>query len=169
MIGTKLIRYGLWSVLAAGLLFASSAPTQQPVPGGAKITPKLEPIAETKLLMEGLAHANFRGIEQHLSKKPADDRTWTFARGQALLIAETANLLMMRPPKKDGQPIWFERAMDLRKVATLLAQTAGNREYQASRAALVNVANSCNRCHQSFRVAVEIEPFAEKVGAEKAD
>jgi len=24
-----------------------------------KVTPKLEPIAETKLLMEGLAHANF--------------------------------------------------------------------------------------------------------------
>lgn len=163
MIGTQLVRRGALLAVAAALLLAGAqAPGQ-----GAKVTPKLEPIAETKLLMEGLAHANFRGIEQMLSKKPADDRSWTFARGQALLIAETANLLMLRPPKNEGQPVWFERSMELRKVATALAAAAGSKDYQASRTALVNMANSCNRCHQSFRVPVEIEPFAEKAEAPK--
>src|SRR5262245_56640075 len=76
-------------------------------PTGTKFTPKLEPIAETKLLMEGLAHANFRGLERILAQQEIDARRWTFARGQALLIAETANLLMVRPPKKDGQQAWF--------------------------------------------------------------
>lgn len=158
MIGMQHARRGaLIAVAAALLLVGTQSPGQ-----GTKVTPKLEPIAETKLLMEGLAHANFRGIEQMLTKKPADDRSWTFARGQALLIAETANLLMLRPPKNEGQPVWFERAMELRKVATTLATATGSKDYQASRTALVNIANSCNRCHQSFRVPVEIEPFAEK-------
>ena len=59
--------------------------------------------------MEGLAHANFRGLEKHLTPKPADAQAWIFARGQALLLAETANLLMLRPPKNKGETLWFER------------------------------------------------------------
>ena len=73
-----------------------------------KIAPKLEPIAETRLLMEGLANANFRGLERNLSKNPIDDPSWVFARGQALLIAETANLLMLRPPRNPGENTWME-------------------------------------------------------------
>ena len=37
-----------------------------------------------------------------------------------------------------------------------------------SRAAFVNLANVCNRCHQAFRVAVEIVPFQEAPGAKGA-
>src|SRR5712691_11758785 len=80
--------------------------------GAGKIVPKLEPVAETKLLMEGLAHANFRGLERNLVKNPIDDQSWIFARGQALLIAETANLLMLRPPRNKGETAWMERSMD---------------------------------------------------------
>lgn len=128
--------------------------------GTGKVTPKLEPIAETRLLMEGLAHANFRGIERNLQKTPIDDQSWVFARGQALLIAETANLLMLRPPKTPtGQPAWFEHAMDLRSQAAILSQQLSKKDAEASKAALQRVANSCNRCHQSFRVQVDITPF----------
>ena len=125
----------------------------------AKVLPKLEPIAETKLLMEGLAHPNFRGIERHLTPKPADDKAWIFARGQALLIAETANLLMLRPPRNQGEAVWFDRTMELRTKAVQLAMELTRKDLDRSKASLQNVANSCNRCHQSFRVAVEIVPF----------
>ena len=90
-------------VLLGGLALSQSGHAQ-PAP---KVAPKLEPVAETKLLMEGLAHANFKGLERILTQKPADAQTWTFARGQALLVAETANLLMMRPPQKEGQSVGF--------------------------------------------------------------
>jgi hypothetical protein len=135
--------------------------TQTLQPAAPRLTPKLEPIAETKLLMEGLAHTNFRGLERQLRQKPADVQTWTFARGQALLIAEVANLLMLRPPRSQGQPIWFERSMDLRKAATEVARAAGSQDYTRSRSTFVGLANSCNRCHQAFRVDVEIVPFQE--------
>jgi hypothetical protein len=136
---------------------------QQP-PAGGKVVPKLEPIAETKLLMEGLAHANFRGLDRILAKKPDEAQAWTFARGQALLLAETANLLMLRPPRNQGQPAWFERAMELRSVSTQLAQTLSKQDYEGGRSGLVKLANACNRCHQTFRVAVEIAPFKEMGG-----
>lgn len=127
--------------------------------GGAKITPKLEPIAETRLLMEGLAHPNFRGLERNLSKKPIDDQSWVLARGQALLIAETANLLMLRPPKNQGEPVWFARSMELRGQAQQLAEVLAKKDLERGKAAFQKLANSCNRCHQSFRVPIDIVPF----------
>ena len=124
-----------------------------------KIVPKLEPVAETRLLMEALAHANFRGLERNLSKKPIDDPTWTFGRGQALLIAETANLLMLRPPKNQGEAAWFERSMEMRTQALQLAQQLGKKDLERSKVGMQSLANSCNRCHQTFKVAIEIVPF----------
>src|SRR5438094_8585392 len=114
-------RHLRWSF--AGLLLVSTAvvPGLGQNTGGNKVTPKLEPVAETRLLMEGLAHANFRGLERNLLKKPIDDQSWTFARGQALLIAETANLLMLRPPKNPGENAWMERSMELRTRAIQVA------------------------------------------------
>ncbi len=123
--------------------------------------PKLEPVAETKLLMVGLASANFKGLERILRDPPKDDQAWIFARGQALLIAETGNLLMIRPPRNQGETAWHDRSMELRTKAAQLAKTLALKDYTASRAEFVNLANSCNRCHQAFRVPVQIEPFAE--------
>ena len=101
----------LLASLGVGAFFfarpAVSQQKQQSPPVGTKVEPKLVPVAETRLLMEGLAHSNFRGLERILKQKPADDKAWTFARGQALLIAETGNLLMLRPPKNAGEAIWF--------------------------------------------------------------
>ncbi|MBY0527936.1 MAG: cytochrome c [Gemmataceae bacterium] len=135
-----------------------TVPGQQPAPP-ARTTPRLEPVAETRLLMEGLAQSNFRGLERMLTRKPEDAESWAFARGQALLLAETANLLMLRPPRNSGQDAWMDRAMDLRAAAGRLARAAADNDYERSRAGLGEVANTCNRCHQAFRVTTRIVPF----------
>ncbi len=120
-----------------------------------------QPIAETQLLMQGLTQANFRGLERIFKEKPTERNQWVFARGQALLIAEAANLLLIRPPS-EGQAVWNERALDMRRAAQNLVKTIADCDYQSSRNALFRLANSCNRCHQSFRVTTEITPFAKK-------
>jgi len=147
----------LFLVVALLLLQLSPAGTQPP----ARVQPRLEPVAETRLLMEGLNQSNFRGLSKHLKEKPADPDTWTFVRGQALLIAETGNLLMMRPPRNQGEAVWLDRAIDLRSAATRLARAASESDYPRSRAALAGVADACNRCHQTFRVPVRLNAFPE--------
>ncbi len=147
------------AAIALAVLFhpdGSSVVGQGPAKGG----PKLEPIAETRLLMEGLAHANFKGLERTLERKPTEDDAWRFGRGQAILIAETANLLMLRPPKNSGEQAWMDRATELRAASIGLARLIANRDYERSKAAMTVLAGTCNRCHQTFRVAVEIQPFA---------
>jgi len=68
---------------------------------------------------------------------------------------------MIRPPRNQGESSWFDRAADMRSKATQLAKTLTLKDFNASRAEFVNLANSCNRCHQAFRVPVQIEPFAD--------
>jgi hypothetical protein len=121
--------------------------------------PKQEAVAETRLLMEGLNQANYRGLERLLREKPADMEAWTFARGQALLIAETGNLLMLRPPRR-GQDAWLDYSAELREAASALARAAAKRDYERARNAFRDLAGTCNRCHQSFRVNVRLDPFA---------
>jgi hypothetical protein len=142
-------------VLATLPVLLSAAPK----PAGPHYVPRFEAVAETKLLMEGLAQANYRGLEGLLKKEPADAEAWTFARGQALLIAETGNLLLLRPPRSpEGQDSWFRHATELREAAAALSRSAGAQDFAHSRTALAEVANSCNRCHQAFRVATRIGP-----------
>jgi hypothetical protein len=153
----------LFAATAAALVVTGSATSQPPRPGQppSRPRPKLEPVAETKLLMEGLLQSNFRGLERNLRQRPADESAWVYARGQALLMAETGNLLLLRPPKSSGQDAWLEMASDLREKATRLARSAAAKDLERSRIGLADVATSCNRCHQSFGQATRIVPFAE--------
>lgn len=143
------------SGLTLAIVLPSIAWTQTPTRTTA---PRLDPVAETRLLMEGLAQPNFKSLDKLLKDEPADAEAWQFARGQSLLIAETGNLLMLRPPKSAAaEDAWMKRATDLREKATALARAAAAKDSIKGRAALHAVAASCNRCHETFRVDVQIK------------
>jgi hypothetical protein len=149
-------------LFAAALLGAACllAPSGRSQPAAKKPPPKLEPVAETKVIMTGIAEPNLRGLGQLLKNRPKDADAWTFARGQALLVAETGNLLMLRPPKgRDAQDTWMALSGELRDHATTLAKSTAEQDYVQSRAALAATANVCNRCHQTFRVNTRVNPF----------
>lgn len=151
------------SLVVAFVLFAvaPAAPSQvpQPAPRTEAVAPKLEPVAETKLLMQGLNKPNFDGLGKLLKQKPADAEAWAFARGQGLLIAETGNLLLLRPPQgRAAQDAWLARSAELRDAAGKVAKAAGEKDYVAARVGLAKLANSCNKCHETFRVPTRVAP-----------
>lgn len=143
------------SAVALAILTLPGAQGQLPdqAPGGMK------PVAETRLLMNGIAKPNIQGLEKLLAKQPTSDKQWTFARGQALLIAEAGNLLLLRPPKNEGRETWNRRAIELRESATVLGRMIARRDFNRSQTGLLRVAGVCNRCHVNFRVPVQIAPF----------
>ena len=174
------LRAAVACALTACLLAAGSAQStrQQPQlqPRGDSLpnrnqpfTPKFEALAETRLLMEGMAHSNYRGLQRLLKDKPADNETWVFARGQALLVAETGNLLLLRPPRNNGREAWMKMAMAMRDEAGELARKTAARNHAGSKVALQNLTNSCNKCHQTFRVNVRVGPEQEKGKQEEKD
>ncbi len=157
----------LWYWLTAALLGLGSTVLpvahSQSIPNPGRASPRLEPVAETRLLMEGVADSNLRGLSKLLRNRPPDAEAWAFARGQALLIAETGNLLLMRPPRTAvSQEAWLTHAAELREAGANLARAAAAKDYSKARGNLATVANACNRCHQSFRVPVRVDPFADE-------
>ncbi|MGF1583353.1 MAG: hypothetical protein ACFCD0_28875 [Gemmataceae bacterium] len=125
-----------------------------------RFEPKLEAVAETKLLMEGLAKANFQGLDRLLREQPTKLETWKFIRGQSLLVAETGNLLMLRPPKTEpARTVWFQKATELRKAGLAVATSASQKDFNTTRVNFVKLANACNSCHKSFSVRVQVTPF----------
>jgi hypothetical protein len=158
------IRSGLvLTAVAALCLFAPRSPSQtreRPAsPAPTAPPPRLVPVAETRLIMAGLTKPNFDGLVRSLKQKPADAETWSFARGQALLVSESANLLLIRPPRtRQAQQVWVPRTVELREAGVKLAQAAAAKDYVAARAGLADLANACNRCHESFQVPTRISP-----------
>lgn len=147
-----------WLGLAVVLAATPGAAQVQIPPRTTTFVPRFEAIAETRLLMEGLAQANYRSVHRLLKNRPTDVETWTFARGQAILLAETGNLLLLRPPRNSGRDTWMKLSMELRDRAAAVARAAGSRDHPRSRAALTLLTASCNRCHQTFRVPVTVAP-----------
>jgi hypothetical protein len=150
--------------LAAFLLTTAGLAQQRqlpaPAPVDAKVTPRFEAVAETKLLMDGLNMPNFEALEKEIKDKPANADEWMAVRGQALLIAETGNLLLLRPPRNQGRDVWMQRSMDLRQAAAAVGRKAGEQDLEGSRTALAGLTDACNKCHQTFRVPVRVGPNA---------
>lgn len=154
------VRFWVIAGLIGGVCLFVPVAQSQSGANKANQSQKLQPVADTKLIMEGLAAANMRGLGNQLREKPAEAEAWAFARGQALLLAETGNLLLIRPPRSGGQDNWISHATDLRDAADKLARMAAAKDYLGARAALAGVANVCNRCHGAFRVPTRVDPFA---------
>src|SRR5258708_205498 len=98
---------------AVGLTAVAPVTPQVGVPSGRPAAqmrsgPRLEAVAETRLLMDGINWPNFLGLERLLKQRPANVDAWAYIRGQALLIAENGNLLMLRPPRNEGEETWMD-------------------------------------------------------------
>ena len=151
-------------VLAIALVSLPTPGEAQPTP----FTPRFEAVAETRLLMEGMVHSNYRSLQKLLKNKPADRETWVFARGQAILVAESGNLLLLRPPKGTGRDPWMKHAMDMRSQAITLARATAAKDHAKSVQGLADLKASCVRCHQTFRVGIKLDadPVPGEVDAE---
>jgi len=151
--------------VALALALAPRASTQisgggqeRGVAGQARINSQdaLEPVAETRILMLGINLPNFQGLQQRLARQPANKDSWEIVRGEALLIAENGNLLILRDPPAGSRQTWVDRARDLRSAGKRLARAAADRDYARSRDCLADLLNSCNRCHRNYGVRVDL-------------
>lgn len=161
-VSRSLGRWTLCALICVGILTVQAVPQaaqkEEPV---VSVEPEecMEAVADTRLLMDGIADVNFKGLERILAQQPKSDEAWKFARGQSLLIAEMGNLLLLRPPHKGGRDVWTLRSVHLRDHAAYLASHLEKRDYNRSREALKLLAKTCNQCHTSFRVAKQFHPF----------
>jgi len=84
------------------------------------------------------------------SNPPKDEKGWTVARNQALLLAEGANLLMMGSRVRDNGN-WMKMSRALVDAAALAATAAEKKDAQALEAAADPITVACMECHRPYR------------------
>lgn len=84
------------------------------------------------------------------SRTPKTDAEWTALEGQALMLAESANLLMM-PGRARDQKQWMADARLMLDAGAAAVTAARTRNVEAISALSEQLLESCTSCHRHYR------------------
>ena len=84
------------------------------------------------------------------SNQPLDAKGWTTARNQALMLAESGNLLMVGTRVRDSGN-WIKMSRAMVDAAALAASAAEKKDAMALEAATDAITVSCMECHRPYR------------------
>jgi hypothetical protein len=130
------------------LLVASvSALAQAPVPAN---LPLVQHIGTTSELMVTVIRPASDAIFYVETRTPADGDAWTVLQGQALMVAEAANLLML-PGRARDEKQWMADAVLMREAGAAAFTAAKTRNVEAVAAVNDQLYESCTTCHRHYR------------------
>lgn len=84
------------------------------------------------------------------SRTPQTDAAWTVLEGQALMLAESANLLMM-PGRARDQKQWMADAKLMLDAGAAAVKAVKTKNVDAIAALSDQLLESCTTCHKNYR------------------
>ena len=135
-------------VLLAGVALAQALPAQQQPASDSVGSPR--PVGTMSELMVHLIYPTSDAIFYILTRTPTTTAGWGVLEGQTLMLAESANLLMM-PSRARGREQWIADAQLLLDVGEAALEAAQNRDVDALDQLNEPLYRSCVTCHQHFR------------------
>ena len=99
--------------------------------------------------MEYVFEPSYKRLQAAMAAEPSDKQAWKRIKGDALTLAECANLLAMRMPKEGGYG-WKPFSLQVRGHGSQLYQAARKSDYPAARKAYTSMLQQCNACHKKF-------------------
>ncbi len=131
----------LWAVLTAGTpAFAGQAP--------APIAPA--PVGTMSELMVKLVYPASDAVFYVTTRTPSSDAEWNELQGKALMVAESANLLMMPAHRRDDER-WLADAKLMRDAGQAAFRAAKAKDVQALDGLNDQLYQSCVTCHLHYR------------------
>ena len=142
-------------LVAASTLSPAAAQTpspgasQPPVPSTAGI-PAAARVGSMSELMVDIIYPASDAIFYVTTREPTNDVEWNALRGKALMVAESANLLMM-PGRARDQDRWMADAKLLLDVGTAAFRAARRKDLKALEELNDQLYVSCTTCHMHYR------------------
>jgi hypothetical protein len=84
------------------------------------------------------------------SNEALDQKGWTTARTQAIVLAESGNLLMVGTRVRDNGN-WMKMSRAMVDAAALAAAAAEKKDAKALEAATDSITTACMECHRPYR------------------
>lgn len=108
------------------------------------------PVGTMRDLMIHMIYPASDAIFYVTTRTPSNDAEWNLLQGQALMVAESANLLMMPAHRRDDSR-WLDDARLMREAGQSAFTAAKAHDVKALEALNDALYQSCVTCHQHYR------------------
>jgi hypothetical protein len=109
-----------------------------------------QPVGNMSQLMISIIYPTSDAIFYVDRDEPKNEIQWNALANQALILAESANLLMM-PGRDRQQEEWTKYSKDMREAGQLAYKAAKAKDMDGVRAVNDRLYNSCVECHMKYR------------------
>ena len=116
----------------------------------ASTRPPMRNVGSMSDLMVKIIYPTSDAIFYVESRTPTTDAEWTALEGQALMLAETANLLML-PGRARDQKQWMADAKLMLDAGAAAVKAAKTKNVEAVSAVSDQLLESCTSCHKHYR------------------
>ena len=101
--------------------------------------------------MEYVCEPPYKRLQTQIAAAPAatDRGAWKGIKSDALILAESGNLLLRRPPEKDAAA-WIAHSKKVRDTGALLYAAAKKKDAVETRKRWEGLLENCNACHTQF-------------------
>jgi len=140
---------------ALALSMALAAALTQTAP----VRPPTRNVGSMSELMTKIIYPTSDAVFYIESRTPKDDAEWNTFEGQALMLAESANLLMM-PGRARDQKQWMADAKLMLDAGTAAVKAAKTKNVEAVSAVSDQLLESCTTCHKHYRPGYGQKPQA---------
>src|SRR5579863_9087812 len=130
------------SLIAGVVLTATAAMSQAPT--------TFQPVGNMKQLMIDIIYPTSDALFYVDRDPPKNQKEWNDLRSQALMLAESGNLLMMEGRARD-QKNWMMESKMLIDLGAKAYQAAQNKDLDGIRALNDPLNAACVTCHQQYR------------------
>jgi len=128
-----------------------SPAAQTPAPADAAAGPPApQRVGSMSELMVDIIYPASDAIFYVTTREPTNDAEWNALRGRALMVAESANLLMM-PGRARDQDRWMADAKLLLDAGTAAFRAARRKDLKALEDLNDQLYQSCTTCHMHYR------------------
>jgi hypothetical protein len=119
------------------------------IPAAAQ-SPPFKPVATINEIMDAITLPYSDALLYIQRNPPQNDRDWEILQMQALMLAESGNLLMMKNRAKN-QGDWMKDARMLVDAGIAAVKATRAKDINAVLALNEQIVNSCITCHRKFR------------------
>jgi hypothetical protein len=158
--------FGATIVWAQGGAQPDQAPAPSPAAGGASAAqaPAPRPVGTMSELMAKIIYPTSDEIFYITRGAPKTEVEWNVYQGKMLMLAESANLLMM-PGRARDQDRWMKDAKMLLDVGNKAFKAARAKDVAAIEGLSDELYNACVQCHADYRPNYRTRPLLPTPGA----
>lgn len=105
--------------------------------------------ADMHEFMEYVCEPPYKRLKAALANPAPDNAVWKGVKSDALILAESGNLLIGRPPEKDAAD-WLKLAASVKDSGGALYRAAKKKDPAEARKQWELMLTNCNSCHKQF-------------------